>query len=260
MTDTAISGTATNAAHLDYVLRIGDSALVLGQRLSEWCGHGPVIEEDIALANTALDLIGQARLLLTHAGRLEGRGRDEDALAFLRREPEFRNLTLCELPNADFGRTILRNFLFAAFQRPLWQALEGSADAQLAAIAAKSAKETRYHLQHAADWTVRLGDGTDESHARMQRALDDLWPYTAEFFAPSATDDAAEAAGVGPAWSRLAGDWQAAVLPVLEVATLQPPARTPFLSRGKEGRHSEHLGHLLAEMQVLQRTFPGARW
>jgi ring-1,2-phenylacetyl-CoA epoxidase subunit PaaC len=154
--------TTTATAHLDYVLRIADSALILGQRLSEWCGHGPVIEEDIALTNTALDLIGQARLLLAHAGNLEGRGRDEDALAFLRAEHEYRNLTICELPNEDFGRTTLRNFLVAALQMQLWQGMTGSTDEQLAAIAGKSIKETRYHLQHASDWTVRLGDGTDE--------------------------------------------------------------------------------------------------
>ncbi len=251
---------SVDAAHLDYVLRIADSALILGQRLSEWCGHGPVIEEDIALTNTALDLIGQARLVLSHAGAIEGKGRDEDALAFLRDEPEFRNLTLCELPNEDFGRTILRNFLFSALQQPLWQALVHSRDAQLAAIAAKSLKETRYHLQHASDWTIRLGDGTDESHARMQRALDYLWPYTAEFFAPSATDESIEAAGIGPAWSSLAAAWESAALPVLDVATLKVPARTPFRSRGSQGLHSEHLGHLLAEMQVLQRAHPGGRW
>ena len=256
----ATTTTAAGIAQLDYVLRIADSALILGQRLSEWCGHGPVIEEDIALTNTALDLIGQARLLLTHAAALEGRGRDEDSLAFLRAEHEFRNLTICELPNEDFGRTTLRNFLFAALQAQLWPALASSSDAQLAAIAAKSAKETRYHLQHASDWTVRLGDGTDESHARMQRALDDLWPYTAEFFSPLPTDVQAEASGIGPAWSSLAPGWEESVRPVLDVATLQVPARTPFLSRGKEGRHSEHMGHLLAEMQYLQRAYPGATW
>ncbi|MCS7100597.1 MAG: phenylacetate-CoA oxygenase subunit PaaC, partial [Burkholderiaceae bacterium] len=178
----------TAAAHLQYVLRIADSSLILGQRLSEWCGHGPVIEEDIALTNVALDLIGQARLLLTHAGALEGAGRDEDALAFLRAEGEFRNVSLVELPNGDFARTILRNFLFAAFQEALWERLAASADAPLAAIAAKSAKETRYHLQHAGEWTLRLGDGTAESHTRMQRALEDLWPYTAELFSPTAED------------------------------------------------------------------------
>ena len=251
---------AADAAHIDYVLRLADSALILGQRLAEWCGHGPVIEEDIALTNTALDLVGQARLLLTHAGALEGRDRDEDALAFLRAEHDYRSLTICELPNEDFARTCLRNFLFAALQMQLWPALADSADAQLAAIAGKSIKETRYHLQHAADWTVRLGDGTDESHARMQRALETLWPYTAEFFSPTATDAQAQAAGVGPAWSSLAAGWEQAVLPVLEVATLKVPERTPFLSRGKEGRHSEHVGHLLAEMQYLQRAYPGAKW
>jgi ring-1,2-phenylacetyl-CoA epoxidase subunit PaaC len=242
------------------VLRIADSALILGQRLAEWCGHGPVIEEDIALTNTALDLIGQARLLLTHAGHLEGRGRDEDALAFVRPEAEYRNLTICELPNEDFGRTILRNGLYAALQMQLWPALAGSGDTQLAAIAAKSIKETRYHWQHASDWIVRLGDGTEQSHARMQRALDDLWPYTAEFFSLTGTDERAQAAGIGPAWSSLAAGWEQTVLPVLDVATLAVPARTPFLSHGKQGRHSEHFGHLLAEMQYLQRAYPGAKW
>jgi ring-1,2-phenylacetyl-CoA epoxidase subunit PaaC len=252
--------TAVNAAHIDYVLRIADTSLVLGQRLSEWCGHGPVIEEDIALTNIALDLMGQARLLLTHAGRLEGAGRDEDALAFLRTEPQYRNLTIAELPNGDFACTILRNFLVAAWQAELWQRLAGSADAELAAIAGKSLKETRYHLQHAADWTVRLGDGTDESHARMQAALDALWPYSAEFFAGAPGDDAVVTAQLGPAWPALQAGWEAAVRPVLELAMLQVPARTPFLSRGSHGQHSEHMGHLLAEMQYLQRAYPGGTW
>jgi ring-1,2-phenylacetyl-CoA epoxidase subunit PaaC len=252
--------TQTHPAHFEYLLRIADTSLILGQRLSEWCGHGPVIEEDIALTNIALDLIGQARLLLTHAGALEGRGRDEDQLAFLRREPEFRNLTIVELPNGDFGRTIVRNFLVAAWQRELWQALAASTDAELAAIAAKSLKETRYHVQHAADWVVRLGDGTEESHTRAQSALDLLWPYTAEFFSASPVDDVAVAASIGPAWPSLQAAWKAAVTPVLEVATLAAPAGTPFLSRGKFGVHSEHLGHLLAEMQTLQRTYPGGTW
>jgi ring-1,2-phenylacetyl-CoA epoxidase subunit PaaC len=252
--------TAARNAHVEYVVRIADSSLILGQRLAEWCGHGPVIEEDIALTNVALDLIGQARLLLTHAGALEGRGRDEDQLAFLRNEPEFRNLSIVELPNGDFGRTILRNFLFAAFQRPLWTALARSSDAQLAAIAGKSLKETRYHLQHASDWTVRLGDGTEESHSRMQQALDLLWPYTAEFFSASPTDDAAAESGIGPAWASLEADWESAVRPVLDVATLKVPTRTPFRSYGKFGVHTEHLGHLLPEMQFLQRTVSGGSW
>jgi ring-1,2-phenylacetyl-CoA epoxidase subunit PaaC len=254
------SATKTHPAHLDYVLRIADTSLILGQRLSEWCGHGPVIEEDIALTNIALDLIGQARLLLTHAAALEGQGRDEDQLAFLRREPEFRNLTIVELPNGDFGRTILRNFLVAAWQRELYQALAKSSDAEFAAIAAKSLKETRYHVQHASDWVIRLGDGTDESHRRMQAAIDVLWPYTAEFFSATPTDDVAVATSVGPAWPSLEATWTAAVTPVLEVATLKIPARTPFLTRGKLGVHSEHLGHVLAEMQYLQRAYPGGTW
>lgn len=250
----------THPAHLDYVLRIADTSLVLGQRLSEWCGHGPVIEEDIALTNIALDLIGQARLLLTHAGALEGANRDEDQLAFLRREPEFRNLTIVELPNGDFARTILRNFLVAAWQCELFAQLGTSSDEGLAAIAAKGLKETRYHLQHASDWVVRLGDGTDESHRRLQEALDALWPYTAEFFSPTPADDVAAATAVGPAWPSLQAAWTAAVTPVLDVATMKIPSRTPFLSRGKLGVHSEHLGHLLTGMQYLQRTYPGGTW
>jgi ring-1,2-phenylacetyl-CoA epoxidase subunit PaaC len=254
------AATHTHPAHVEYVLRIADTSLILGQRLSEWCGHGPVIEEDIALTNIALDLIGQARLLLTHAGALEAQGRDEDRLAFLRREPEFRNLTVVELPNGDFGQTILRNFLVAAWQRELWQALARSSDAELAAIAAKSLKETRYHVQHASDWVIRLGDGTEESHRRMQSALDTLWPYTAEFFSATPVDDVAVATSVGPAWPALEASWAVAVTPVLEVATLKIPPRTPFLSRGKTGVHSEHLGHLLTGMQYLQRTYPGGTW
>jgi len=254
------AATSTHPAHLEYVLRIADTSLILGQRLSEWCGHGPVIEEDIALTNVALDLIGQARLLLTHAGALEGRGRDEDQLAFLRREPEFRNLTIVELPNGDFGQTILRNFLVAAWQRELWQALAASGDAGLAAIAAKSLKETRYHVQHASDWVVRLGDGTEDSHARMQAALETLWPYTAEFFSATPADDVAVATSLGPAFAALEAAWTAAVTPVLDVATLKTPARTPFVTRGKLGIHSEHFGHLLTGMQYLQRTYPGGTW
>jgi len=246
--------------HLEYLLRLGDNALILGQRLSEWCGHAPVLEEDLALANMALDLIGQARLLLSHAGRLEGRGRDEDALAFLRTEQHFRNLTLCELPNVDFARTVVRNFLFSAFQVALWERLAASADPELAAIAGKSLKEARYHVRHAGDWVIRLGDGSAESHARAQAALDYLWPYTAELFAATPADAAVAAAAIGPAWSELEAPWAAAVVPVLNEATLAVPARTAFRSYGKFGRHSEHLGHLLGEMQYLQRTYPGARW
>jgi ring-1,2-phenylacetyl-CoA epoxidase subunit PaaC len=244
----------------DYVLRLADSPLILGQRLSEWCGHGPILEEDLALTNVALDLIGQARLLLAHACVLEGAGHDEDQLAFLRTESDYRNFTLVELPNGDFAATVMRNLLFNAYQLHLWEGLRQSNDHELAAIAGKSVKETRYHLRHAADWTVRLGDGTDESHARVQSALDRQWPYTLEFFASDAVDEAAAADGYGVAAAPLESRWEAAVRPVLEEATLHVPERTPFLSQGKRGVHSEHMGHLLSEMQHMQRTYPGSQW
>ena len=248
-----------NEARLEYVLRIADSSLILGHRLSEWCGHGPVLEEDIALTNVALDLIGQARALYAYAGTLEGKGRGEDEFAFARSATEFRNVAIVELPNGDYGFTIMRNFLFTTFQRELWAAVQGSAETVLSDIARKSLIETRYHVQHASDWVIRLGDGTDESHARMQRALDTLWPYTAEFFSSSAIDDAALGPS-RPAWSTLESRWSSVVRPVLDVATLQVPARTSFLSRGKDGMHSEHLSPLLAEMQYLQRAYPNCDW
>ena len=252
--------TQTTPAHLEYVLRLGDAALIHGQRLSEWCGHAPVLEEDLALANMALDFVGQARMLLSHAGTLEGKGRDEDTLAFLRHEGQYRNPTLCEMPNTDFAHTMLKGFLLGSFNLLMWSRLCGSSDKALAAIAAKSLKEARYHAEHTGDWVIRLGDGSEESHRRAQAALDILWPYTNELFAANPTDDAAAAAGVGPAWSELAEAWEAAVLPVLQQATLTVPARTPFQTYGKFGRHSEHLGHLLAVMQHLPRSFPGATW
>ncbi len=253
------------AARQEYVTRLGDNALVLGQRLAEWCGHGPVLEEDLALTNIALDLIGQARLLLTHAGALEGRGRDEDALAYLRDEPAFRNWTLVELPNGhgkhdDYAITITRNFLISALMVPLWQALQGSADETLAAIAARSVKEARAHLRHAGDWVVRLGDGTGESRERMQAALDRLWPYTHELWTEDEVERAVAASGVGVLTASLRETWTATVDAVLAQATLTRPADSAFVSTGKLGVHSEHLGYLLAEMQSLARQHPGARW
>ena len=250
-----------NDAQLDYLLRLGDACLVHGQRLSEWCGHAPVLEEDIALANIALDHIGQARVLLTLAGELEGRGRDEDTLAYGRSEREYRNVTMLELPNGDFACTVLRGFLWASFMKVMCNALAGSSsNAQLAAIAAKSLKEVRYHQRHLGDWVVRLGDGTDESHRRAAQALVLLWPYAAEWFEDDAVDRDAAAARLGPAWSTLKTAWLAEVEPVLAEAGLVPAAETPFRSTGKQGRHSEHMGYLLAEMQSLQRAFPGAVW
>ena len=243
-----------------YVLRIADACLIHGQRLGEWCGHAPIVEEDIALTNVALDHIGQARALLTLAGELEGRGRDEDALAFLRQEREYRNPTMLELPNGDFARTVLRVFLWASFMKVLCKALATSTNAQLSAIAAKSLKEVRYHQQHSGDWVVRLGDGTEESARRMSDALALLWPYAAEWFADDDIDRDAQASGLGPAWSTLESDWMAELQPVFEAAKLSPLADTPFRTTGKRGVHSEHMGYLLAEMQTLPRAVPGAVW
>ena len=258
---------AMDTATLPYVLRLGDACLVHGQRLAEWCGQAPVLEEDIALANIALDHIGQARSLLTLAGQLEGRGRDEDALAYLRGEPEFLNPTLLELPHAApgsaepcFGRTVLRCYLWASFATLLWEALTRSTQAELAAIAGKALKEVRYHARHSGDWVLRLGDGTADSHQRLQAALDSLWPYTHELFSADVIDTEAAARGTGPAWASLRGAWLAEVEPLLREATLVLPPDTPFLSTGKLGRHSEHLGRLLAEMQSLARAFPGGVW
>ena len=250
----------TANARLAYVLRIADGSLILGQRLGECCGHGPVLEEDIAFTNIALDLIGQARLLLTHAGRLEDRGRDEDALAFFRDEHEFLNPTLVELPNGDFAQSVLRTYFYVCWQQALWAALVESSDPTLAAIAEKSRKETRYHVEHLGEWVVRLGDGTPESHARMQSALDYLLPYVTELFVADDIDAAAAGCGLGPSVDTLRGLWDAMVLPVLTEATLEVPGATPFRSRGREGRHSEYMGFLLAEMQSLARAHPGAVW
>jgi len=250
---------ASDAA-TQYLLRIGDTALILGQRLGEWTGHAPVLEEDIALANMALDLIGQARAVFSHAGAVEGRGHDEDQLAFLREERDYRNPTLVELPRGDFAFTVLRNAMAATFLRLLWTRLQASGDEELAAIAAKAVKEARYHQQHAADWVVRLGDGTEESRRRMLAALETLWPYAAELFADDAVDEAAAASGLGPRWSELKSDWQAQMAEVLGEAGLAVPAEAPFLSTGKRGVHSEHMGFILAEMQHLQRAYPGGVW
>jgi ring-1,2-phenylacetyl-CoA epoxidase subunit PaaC len=249
---------------VQYLLRIGDTCLILAQRLAEWCGHAPIVEEDIALTNMALDLVGQARAVLTRAGELEaehgGERHGEDELAFLRDERDFRNCTLVELPRGDFALTMLRNLAVAAFLRLLWQRLETSSDGELAAIAGKAVKEARYHQEHAADWIVRLGDGTAESAARLKAALDLLWPYMAEIFEGDAVDEEAAAAHLGPRWSELRDDWRSEFGAVLAAAGLALPADRPFRSTGKLGRHSEHLGYVLAEMQHLQRAFPGGVW
>jgi ring-1,2-phenylacetyl-CoA epoxidase subunit PaaC len=247
-------------AHCQYVVRLADTALVLGQRLAEWVGHAPALEEDLALANLSLDLIGQARLLLTYAGELEGRGRDEDALAFLRDAPEFANLTLAEQPNGDFASTIVRQWLIDSWQLELYQGLCASTDTRLAAIAAKALRETRYHYRFSSGWLVRLGDGTLESQLRAQRALDELWRFTAELFTADEIDERMSAAGIAPALPALAARWSARIDADLVAATLRRPAAQPYPWHGKRGVHTEHLGHLLAEMQHLPRAYPGARW
>jgi ring-1,2-phenylacetyl-CoA epoxidase subunit PaaC len=243
-----------------YVLRLGDLSLVLGQRLGEWVGHSPELEEDLGLANIALDLIGQARLLLTYAGEVEGRGRGEDDIAFLREHGEYLNPVLAEQPNGDFGRTIVRQVLIDAFQLELYERMTASTDERLAAIAAKSVKEIRYHLRYSGGWLVRLGDGTDESHARVQSALEALWPYTVELFAEDELDRTMADSGVAPRLSDVQLAWAQRIDEILGEATLQRPRDRPHSWHGKRGQHSEHLGYMLAEMQYLQRTYPGARW
>ena len=253
------------AWHVETVLRLGDDALVLGQRLSEWCGHGPLLEEELAMANIGLDLLGQARLLLSHAGALENAGRDENRLAYFRDEADFRNHSICELPNGsaphdDYATTIVRNLLCSARALPLWRALGESADPALAAIAAKAAREVAAHWRHAAEWTVRFGDGTDESHARAQSALDRLWPYTHEFWIDDPVATAAHEAGIACLPSSLRPGWEERIDALLEEAGLVRPADSGFVSTGKQGRHTEHFGYLLAEMQSLARAHPGASW
>lgn len=245
---------------VQYLLRIGDTCLILGQRIAEWSGHAPILEEDIAMSNMALDLVGQARAVLTHAGRLEGQGHDEDQLAFLRDEKDYRNLTLVELPRGDFAFTVLRNAMVATLMKLLWERLRDSTDAELAGIAGKAVKEARYHQQHAADWVVRLGDGTEESRRRVERALGDLWLYVPEMFESDAVDEAAAAEGLGPRWSELEAPWRAEMRTILGEAALVEPKEAAFRSTGKHGVHSEHMGYILAEMQHLQRSFPGGVW
>lgn len=248
------------AASFDYVLRLGDNALILGQRLSEWCGHSPFLEEDIAMANIALDHIGRARMLLGYAAELEGAGRDEDLLAFHRDERDFHNVLMCELPIGDYAFTMVRQYLLDAYHYLLFDALTASTDTQLAAIAAKSVKESRYHVRRSGDWVCRLGDGTAESHERAQRALDELWGYTPELFADDEVDAAMQQAGVAPAGSELAARWRRDVDALLGAATLAVPDDDWAASGGRDGLHTEHMGRLLAEMQSVQRAHPGLTW
>ena len=251
----------TEEQHVAFLLHLGDDALILGQRLGAWCGHGPILEEDIALTNLALDCIGQARALLTLAGETEGKGRTEDDLAYLREERAFRNHLLVERPNGDFGHTLMRHFLYSTFAHLRMVHLAGQTQSPpLAEIAARAIKEWAYHRSHAADWVIRLGDGTQESHDRVQASLDALWPYTGEMFLANDVDHAVEAAGLMPGLASLHRDWEEQVNAVLEEATLLRPASGWMHKGGKNGIHTEELGYLLAEMQSLARSHPGATW
>jgi ring-1,2-phenylacetyl-CoA epoxidase subunit PaaC len=248
---------------LELLLRLGDDRLVLGHRLSEWCGHAPILEEDIALANVALDLLGQATLFLRRAGEVEGKGRDEDALAYFREAVEFRNCLLVEQPNGDFGFTIARQFLFDVHAVVTLDAMTHSSSAELAALAAKSLKEAKYHVRHSGEWMLKLGDGTDESHRRVQRALDALWRFTPELFVADDVAARLAAQGIGPDLPALRPRWESLVREVVDRATLTLPhdaVHSPHLPGARSGMHSEHLGRLLAEMQIVARSHPGATW
>ena len=256
----------------DYLLHLADNAVILGQRNAQWCGHGPVLEEDMALANNSLDLIGQARLLYQHVATVRKDGKtSEDLLAYFRDVPDFKNYTILELPHStalaptassdrNYAVTMGRNFLYSALMVLVWDGLKGSADAQLGAIASKSLKESQYHLRHARDWVLRLGDGTDESHAKMQAAIDHLMPYTQEFFTASAMESAVVKLGLGVDTQALQATWNTLVDEALGAATLRRPAAGGYVTSGKTGLHSEHLGFVLTEMQSLARAHPEAVW
>lgn len=245
---------------LNYTLQIADNALILGHRLSEWCGHGPVLEQDIAMTNMALDLVGQARSLYQYAAEVEGKGRTEDDFAYLRTETQYKNVLLVEQLNGHFGTTIGRQFLFDAYHYAFYKALANSRDETLAAIAQKSLKEVTYHLRFSSEWVIRLGDGTAESHQKIQEAINDLWMYTGELFEMSDADTAALNDGIGVDLSKVKLFWDEKVTEVLNIATIQKPESGWMQSGGKKGNHSEYMGYILTEMQYLQRTYPGQEW
>lgn len=248
------------SALFEYCLRLGDTPLILGQRLSQWCGHGPILEEDIAMTNISLDLIGQSRAFLTYAGEVEGKGRNEDDLAFLRNEREFRNVLLAEQQNGDFAQTMLRQFLISAFQYYYYTELKKSNDKTLSALAEKSLKEVTYHLRHSAEWVIRLGDGTSESKQRLEKALEELWWYTGDMFDMDDTDSILIKEGIAPDLSLLRKAWMDKVSETFKIAGIKVPENTFMASGSRKGKHTENLGHLLAEMQYLPRAFPNASW
>ena len=249
-----------NSALFEYVLRLADDSLILGQRLGEWCGHGPILEEDIALTNISLDLIGQAISLFDLAAEIEDKGRNHDQLAYLRFENEYKNVLLVEQPNGDFAMTMMRQFFFDAFRLPLYEALMQSPEPQLAAIAAKSVKETRYHLKHSSEWVIRLGDGTEESHNRAQAAIDHLWRYTNELFFEDLSDEQLQAEGLVPKLKAIQASWTQTVNAVLNEATLSIPSNNWKFDGGRQGRHSEHMGYILSDLQYMQRAYPNMEW
>ncbi len=245
---------------VDYTLHLADNALILGHRNSEWCGHGPVLEQDMAISNIALDCIGQARNFYQYAAQLSGNGATEDSLAYLRDAVDFKNSLLVELPNGDWGQTVLRQFFFSGYQYFLYGALQKSTDPQLAAIAEKALKEVTYHLRWSSEWVIRLGDGTAESKERMLHALEILWPYTEELFQPAGYELAAFSEGYGVNLAGIRTDWDEKIRSVFHEATLTLPNETGMQFGGKEGKHTEYLDKLLDEMQGLQRMYPGAEW
>ena len=250
-----------NKILIDYTTHLADNALILGQRNSEWCGHGPVLEQDIAITNISLDLIGQARSLYQYAAQLQGNGATEDSLAYLRNEREFKNCLLVELPKGDWAQTITRQFFFSTYQLLLYSHLKQSTDATLAAIAEKSLKEVTYHVRWSSEWVIRLGDGTEESQSRMQKAIADLWPFTGELFIPADYETAAAKEGFGVDVPALRESWQQKINEIFSEATLaSPPPGAWSQSGGKNGMHTENLGYILAELQYMQRAYPGMEW
>lgn len=244
----------------EYLLRLGDDRLVLGHRLSEWCGHGPILEEDIATANIALDLVGQGTLFLKAAAEVQAAGRSEDDLAFFREAVEYRNLQIVELPKGDFAFTMLRQFLFDSFSVHLLDALQKSTNAEIAAISAKALKEVRYHIRHSSQWVIRFGDGTEESHQRAQNALNELWRFTGEMFLNTPVEENLQSEGIAPLPASLEAPWRTIVDDVFRRATLSIPENAFMMRGGREGKHTEHLGHMLSEMQSVARSHPGAEW
>jgi ring-1,2-phenylacetyl-CoA epoxidase subunit PaaC len=247
-------------ALFNYLLHLADNSAILGHKLSQWCGHGPELEEDIAIINTALDLLGHSRSLYTYAGEVEGKGRSEDDLAFLREERKYTNALICELPNGHYGDTIARQFLFDQFNYLVFSELVKSSDETLAAISAKAIKEIRYHLRRSIEWTLRLGDGTEESHHKIQESFNDIWSYTGDLFIQNELDKLAVAAGIGPDLEAIRPEWRKSVEAVLSEATLQTPEDDWMHSGSKSGTHTEHMGHILSELQYMQRAYPGAEW